>query len=134
MPRLSSILRPELVTDTFDIGGEPVTVTWNKAHITLRWMHWVDDTDHLAAALAEVIHDWDVTNNDGDPFPPTADNLGLLPMTVINQLCVALSRSSTPADVEGKNSSGPSSSPPAASTQQAETSPNGPATSLSLTP
>lgn len=42
--------------------------------------------DADAAMIAELLSSWDVVN-EGEPFPPTYDNLRLVPMTLL--VCVA---------------------------------------------
>jgi hypothetical protein len=132
MPKLSSITRPTLVTETFDVHGEPVSVTFDRSKITMHWTRFMqEDENRLPEALAAVVHEWDITNDDGTAFDPTVENICELPLPVVNALCVALGDSKQPSEDERKNSLGPPSSQSVASTEQAEMSPNGPATSRS---
>lgn len=129
MPRLSDISRPELVTETFTVHGEQVTVTFDRSKINLHWGRFAMDSDTLHEALAEVIQTWDIVNDDGTPFPPVAGNIEKVPLPVISALSEALRDSSVPSEAEGKNSSGPPSTQSVASTEPAATPQNGPAIS-----
>jgi hypothetical protein len=129
MPRLSSLQRAELVTETFEIAGEHVTATFDKSEVTLHWAKFAQDPETMADALASVVVEWDIQEDDGTAFPPDADNIARLPMPVIAELVKAMNRASQPSEAEGKNLSGPRSSASAASTEQTTASPNGPATS-----
>jgi hypothetical protein len=75
MPRLSSLQRAELVTETFEIAGEQVTATFDKSEVTLHWAKFAQDPETMADALASVVVEWDIQEDDGTAFPPDADNI-----------------------------------------------------------
>lgn len=138
MPSVGSVARPEIVQATVDISGETVTVQFDRSQITLRWISQVkaaretEDAALLADCFAAVVSGWDITAEDGSPFPPTQENLAALPARVIGAIIESLQNAATPGEAEGKASAERSSTPPSASTLPPATPPNGQAASFSL--
>jgi len=129
MPALESLTRPKLVTVAFSHDGEVVTIRYDRNKLTtglLASVQEAEDARALAEMYATVIEAWDVTENDGSPFPPTADNLARLPLEVLRALGLAIRDS--PTSEEGKDSFGPSSTPLGISEARSPTFPNGPVT------
>lgn len=134
MPEVSRLRQPKLVTAEVDVEGELVTITFDKNAVTLNWAaeakraHVESDAKAIAATLAAVIHEWDITA-DGEPFPPTPDNLADLPAEVLGRLTDSIETASAPSRAEGNASSAPSSIPPSGFTEPPQTPQNGVATS-----
>lgn len=139
MPELASLTRQKPVNVTIDLGdGDTVTVTFDRNKVTPGWVDAMQkrgDGDALALShgLAETIHAWDVTE-DGQPFPPTGENIGQLSYGAQKALLEQIMRASVPGEAEGKASSVLTSTAHSVSTPLQPTSPNGPATSPSLAP
>lgn len=133
MPSLDTLTRPWVVEATLDVQDEQVVFSYDRNMLTTRLLadaQASDDVLLLARLLAEILVGWDVTDNDGDPYPPTIENLAALPLDLLRQLLLEIS--AVPTRAEGNASSGRSSTPPSASTPPPPTSPNGPAASSSL--
>lgn len=134
---LSQLRRPILVDHTVDFGDDiVVTFRFDRNKITDAWLReWAqleatpDATSAINQALADLIHAWDITNDDGSAFPPTADNIGaVFSLPDKSSLVQELMQAGRPTRAEGKASSEPSSTPPSTSEAPAPTSPNGPTT------
>ena len=93
-------------TITFDYDGTPVEVTYNRRGVSEAYVEtaqgfarakppdnsmfpprlvesvWASSSRNHATvrALAAVIESWDITNDDGSPYPPTLENLTTLPL------------------------------------------------------
>ena len=137
----NSLRRPKIVQVTIDLGdGDAVTVEFDRNRITPAWFadskRRLDDSDPMTspAALAAVIVGWDVTNDDGTPFPPTAENLAELAMPVLDKVFAAVIDAATPSRAEGNASANTSSSASTASASAPATPLNGQPLSPSPTP
>lgn len=139
MPELGQITRVKPATATVDLGdGDVLNVEFDRNKVTPAWTKTLIDmgsSDPLAIpkTLAEAIIGWDVTS-DGQPFPPTADNIAVLSFDAQQALMVALQEASVPKEQEGKVSPAPTNTPPSTSTPQPQKSRNGQETSSSLVP
>jgi hypothetical protein len=137
VPALSSLTRPNIVQATIGQGDDIVTVEFDRNKVTLNWLATLSrgmatqEATVVAESLAGVIHNWDLTNDDGSPFPPTAVNIGDLPTSVLAELSFAVHKASAPGEAEGKVSPEPSPSESSVSTGPPVTSPNGQVTSES---
>lgn len=134
MPELSSLTRPKPVDVTIDLGdGDSVTVTFDRNRVTPAWVNSMqknaeEDALVLSNGLARIILAWDVTD-EGQPFPPTGENLGALSYGAQKALLEQIMGASVPGSAEGKASSVPSSTAPSVSMEPPPTSQNGPVTS-----
>lgn len=133
--RVSDLTRSKPVEVVVDLGdGDTVTLVFDRNRITPAWVasmqaHSESDALALSGGLAETILSWDVTEDDGQPFPPSRENLGRLSYGTQKQLTVRLMGAAIPSDAEGKDLS---AQPPMQSSDSADpqpTSPNGQATS-----
>lgn len=132
----SQLRRPRVVSHTIDFGDDVmVRFDYDRNKMTDVWMdEWTRleteaDTPRLNEMLADLIVSWDVVNEDGSPFPMTAENIGYLfalpdKAHVFQELITA----SVPSRAEGNASSERSSMPPSDSTPPPQTPQNGPAT------
>jgi hypothetical protein len=131
MPAVSHLKRPKLIQASVEVEGETVSVTFDRNRVTLAWAAEVKkareawDPDALARTSADVIADWDITNDDGTPFPPTPENLASLPTTVMGRLSDAIAEAATPSESEGKDSSQPPETLSSTSSPLQRTHPNG---------
>jgi hypothetical protein len=131
VPDIGRLTRPKLERATIDLGdGDTVALEFDANKVTPRWMnHTMEgaaNTDLLvlAKALNEVLTAWDITDN-GEPFPPSVDNIAVLSFPAVNLLFEEVCKAAAPSDAEG-NASSPSASEPAlASTQESQSSQNG---------
>ena len=78
---------------TFEYDGEPVTIEFFPNQLTAEWFARTSeqaqadmgpDGDGECRALAAILIDWDVQNA-GQPFPPTYENLKLVPKALIRR-------------------------------------------------
>lgn len=146
MPSIGQITRQVIREAHVDLGeGDVVVVKFDRNKITPAWIQESEqreksDSQSLPKGLAEVILDWDVTDNDGSPYPPTAENLARLSYPVQAEILGAMVKAAVPSRAEGNDSSEPASTPSTDSSGLAETSPNGqetlpsPAPSVSQSP
>lgn len=62
------------------------------------------DKETLARQLSEVVVDLDITDDDGNPFSPTIENLKTIDMPVLTQYSEAILRFFVPANSNWKKS------------------------------
>lgn len=136
MPALGQITKPKPVSTPIDFGdGVIVQLIYDRNRVTSAWLDRArgrdvaHDTLSIAKALAEVILEWDVTTDDGQPYPPTVENLAVFSIPDLSQILAEVVKFAQPSSAEGNASSAPSSTPPSGSISQAETPPNGQAAS-----
>lgn len=137
--RVSDLTRPKLAHAVVDVDGEIVNVTFDRNKVTLAWAKEAQraesegDADAIAQSLSDLIHGWDLTNDDGSPHPPTAANLAALPVELLKLVGDEIQNASVPSRAEGNGSSVPPSTPPLDSEALAQTAQNGAVTSPSPT-
>lgn len=77
------------VTIAGEYNGERFSFTAMTNVITPRFLQRINDANErpieFAAALAEIIPEWDL-DMEGEPFPPTAENLAILPTDFLAHL------------------------------------------------
>jgi hypothetical protein len=134
--RVSDLTRPKPTEATIDLGdGDTIVLTFDRNRVTPAWITLAarrddeKDTLSLPKALADVIMSWDVTDDNGAPFPPTPDNLAVFSYPAQRDLLTRIMQQAVPGEAEGKALSVPTSTVPSASTQPPPTSPNGQVTS-----
>lgn len=139
MPELSSLTRQKPTDVTIDLGdGDTVTLTFDRNRVTPAWVQGAAQRDEqqdalsLPKALAEVIVSWDVTN-DGQPFPPTVENLAELSYPAQKALLEQLMGAAVPGEAEGKALPATSPAVSEGSTNETMTFQNGTASSTSPT-
>ena len=121
------------------IGSENVRVTFDREAMTpylLSQMQTrLNDGDVMAVAtmLSEIIMDWDVTL-EGQPFPPTPENVGQLSVSALASLSRRIGDEAVPTSEEGNASSATSSSPVTSSLPTQVNLQNGPEPSPSANP
>ncbi len=121
MPELSSLTRAKPTQAVIDLGdGDTVTLTFDRNRVTPAWVALASKRDEeqdplsLPKALADVIDQWDVTN-DG-PFPPTAENIAVLSYPAQRTLLEKIMVAAVPSSEEGKASGSPQPIPSSVST------------------
>lgn len=136
--RASDITRQKIVEATADLGGgDTITFQFDRNRITPAWVEEAtrrdEDRDPLALArtLAEMVAEWDVTNDDGTVFAPTVENLATFPFDILSKLVTRMVEAAAPSEAEGKASAEAYSSAPSTFTAPEATSPNGEAPSPS---
>jgi hypothetical protein len=138
--RVSELTRPKIVEATFAFDSENVTFGLDRNRVTLAWASRVQQSQKefdaivLAEVLAEVVASWDITQDDGVAFPPTAENMAVLPTRFLLALSEAVGDAAVPSDAEGKASAERPATPSSGSEAPQPTSPNGHSTSLSPAP
>jgi hypothetical protein len=131
----AQIRRARVIGHTVDFGeGVEVKFWYDRNKITDAWMKdWTLQEEQANAPrmnemLFDLINRWDVVEEDGGPeVPVTVETIAELfswPDKIY--LMKELMTGGLPSSEEGNGSSEPSSSPVATSSDQAETSPNGP--------
>jgi hypothetical protein len=111
-----------------------LNIVFNLNGITPAWVQRTQEPDvmAIARALADVIAEWDVTDEQGQPYPPTAENIAPLSYSVATAIALKLIEAASPSSEEGNELSAPRSTPSMDSTEPVETSPNGPGIEPSL--
>ncbi len=135
------IRRPVIVNHTVDFGdGVSVKFVYDRNKITDAWMNeWSAleeqaDVSKLNETMDDLILSWDVVNEDGSPFPKTAENIGyLFALPDKGRIFQELVTASTPTRAEGNVSPEPSNTPQSDSAPPQPTPQNGPAPSASAT-
>lgn len=78
------------ITDTIVIGDEKVTVTFNKTADSAELGDTMGPTlhpgDQWAIYLSKVVTEWDVTDEDGEPWPLDAESLRKLPTALLRKI------------------------------------------------
>jgi hypothetical protein len=142
MPAISQLRRPIIIQHSVDFGDEVVIAfRYDRTKITDAWLRrWteLETAENIGAinsVLAELIEGWDVTDDEGAPFPPTAENIGFLfNLNDKGMLVRELMQASIPSRAEGNASSAPTSILPSASMEPPTMHQNGLVTSPSPAP
>lgn len=138
MPATPSQLRRPIVVDhTIDFGdGATVLFRFDRNKITDAWLQeWsrLEEDRNVSAineVLADLIVSWDVQNEDGTPYPLTAEAIGFLfNLPDKSRIVQELMRASVPGEAEGKASPATSVEVSPASSVTETPSPNGAPTS-----
>lgn len=138
--RVSDLTRPKPVPLAFDLGdGEMLNLIVDSNKVTRSWFEtWKakaeaeeGDGDIGEEMLADLIIEWDVTEDDGSPYAPTPENLRVLSLGRQRRLVRAIMVASMPSEEEGKAYGVQPNIPSSDSTPQPSTSQNGPPTSPS---
>ncbi len=140
MPTLSN--RPQkIVGAAVELGPDYiVNVRFNASALTPAWVRdtqrRADDSDPLsmAKAVADILVEWDVTNDDGSPYPPTADNLAVFSFVELGAFVERMIEAATPASAEGNASGNISATPAQDFTSLPATPQNGHTPSVSQSP
>ena len=137
MPELSHLTRVKRTQAMIDLGdGDLLAVVFDANKLNPVWLARATDRQDagdsltMANSLAEIILEWDVTL-EGQPFPPTSENLAQLSFTALGRLVTHVIEAALPSEDEKKGSSKRSSIPQSVSTPPQPSSPNGPASSES---
>jgi hypothetical protein len=141
MPELSQLQRVKPITTEVDMGdGDVVRITFNRNAITSEWeegnrqsVEQGEDSHVLAKALADVLLNWDVTEN-GQALEASAANIGKLSISAQGSLFYRIMKASVPTSEEGNASGTTTSTAPPISTSTQESHPNGQPGSTSHTP
>jgi len=139
--RVGDLTRPKPVTATVDLGdGDAITLTFDRNKVTPAWTQLASERDEqsdalsVPKALADVLLEWDVVNDDGTPFPPTVTNIAVLSYPAQKALLQQMLRAAVPSDAEGKDSPAPPPMLSSGSVAQVPTFPNGQVTLPSPAP
>lgn len=150
MPEIRQLTRQVPVEAVIDLGGDSVRVTFDRNGITPFLLSEMqrrlqgtkdekgndnNDGDVLAVArmLSHVILSWDVSE-EGQPFPPTPENIGKLSVSALAALSRRIGDEAVPSSEEGNASATTSSSRSNVSSSTPESRPNGQEPSPSMTP
>jgi hypothetical protein len=135
VPEIGTLTRQKLVNADIDLGdGDSVRISFDSNKVTPAWVRETErrvedrDTLSLPKALAEVIVGWDVTQ-DGQEFPPTADNIAVLSFSAMSALFERMMEAAVPSRAEGEVSADTSSTPDTDSSVRPGSLQNGPAPS-----
>jgi hypothetical protein len=125
MPRLADLLAE---SQTVEVAG--VHVTFNPQALSVSKVEELSELDestvnvgHVRSVLGEIITEWDLLDNDGNPLPPTADSLAEVPFGFLDLLATALITDLRPSRAEGNGRSQLSSTPASDSRQDSPTFP-----------
>jgi hypothetical protein len=117
VPEIRSLTRQVPTEAVIELGTDSVRVTFDRNGITPYLLNEMsqrlNDGDVLAVArmLAQVIMSWDVTE-EGQPFPPTPENIGKLSVSALASLSRRIGDEAVPTSEEGNASSSSSASAP----------------------
>ena len=113
-----SVVKPLFVVAVVEWQGEVINVEFDRNRVTLNWVARVQaaldggDANEFSRAAAEVIHGWDLLDADGvTPYPPTVENIGELPASLLGELFASIQEAGAPGAAEGNASANTSSSP-----------------------
>ena len=128
----SHLTRPRPREVTVDFGdGDTLSITFDSNAITPAWMHRVEviqnemDSMLLSRQLADIILAWDLVEEDGSAFPPTAENLAVLAYPMQTALLGQIVQAAMPGSEEGNVSSNISDTPTPGSMSEPASLPNG---------
>lgn len=88
--------------------GSPdhLTVSYRPNKMTTAWMN---DGRKLVDSMPEIVTEWDLTDDDGSPFPLDSENLSRLPITflgyVLSQLLGDMTTGKAPRPGSSANGS-----------------------------
>lgn len=138
MPTRSHLTRSRPRQALIDLGdGDTLTITYDANRLTTSWLEQgllrddQNDARSLAKAVAEVLLGWDVTEDDGSPWPPTADNIATMAIPTQRTLIAQMLEAAIPTSEEGKGSATTSSTPNTSSSGEPVSLQNGHETSPS---
>lgn len=128
--RVSDLTRVKPTPFTVDLGdGDSVQGMFDRNKVTPAWVSNGRQQQFLSEALADVILEWDVTNDDGSSFAISAENMAVFSFDAQARLLEIIVGEAVPSRAEGNVSSVPTSTPPSTSTDPLPTSQNGTVTS-----
>lgn len=114
--RVSDLTRPKPCNADIDFGdGDMVHVVFDVNKVTPHWVAEAKQRDEaedvlsLPKCIADVMISWDVTNDDGSSYPPTAENISVLSHPALSTLLTRILKAAVPSDAEGKASESPPS-------------------------
>ena len=126
------------ITTAIELRGQHAfTVTFDASRITRRWARDADaEAGTLYGKLCEVLIEWDLTNDDGTPYPLTADALFDLDLELADDTDILrqIIEAAVPGAAEGNASRTSTSTPSTDSTVQPAAPQNGTPTLPSPTP
>lgn len=135
MPSVGQLTREKRMRATIEHDeGVTIALVFDSNKITPAWVAEAEardeekDTQSLPKALASVLLEWDVTQEDGSPYPPTPENLSVFSYPLQAAILTAIMEASIPSRAEGNSSSTDSSAsehPVASSEVSSPTSQNG---------
>ena len=128
----SHLTRPRPREVVVDFGeGDTLSITFDSNAITPAWMYRVEviqnemDSMLLSRQLADIILGWDLVEENGSEFPPTAENLAVLSYPMQTTLLGKIVEAAMPGSEEGNASMNISDTPTPASTSEPENLLNG---------
>jgi hypothetical protein len=130
--RVSDLTRSKPTPFTVDLGdGDSVQGLFDRNKVTPAWVESGRNDQFLSDALADVILEWDVTNDDGSPFAISAENMAVFSFDAQARLLEIIVSASVPGRAEGNASANTSDTDAPASTSSPGNLPNGQVTSPS---
>jgi hypothetical protein len=85
-------------TVTIPIGSGEITLGYNPAGVTPRMFAMIEEVQQeadnarvvtmtMARMLTQMVTDWDVTDDDGEPLPLTAAAMMDVPIQILSRIC-----------------------------------------------
>jgi hypothetical protein len=103
--RVSDLTRSKPTPFTVDLGdGDSVQGMFDRNKVTPAWVESGRNDQFLSDALADVILEWDVTNDDGSPFAISAANMAVFSFDAQARLLEIIVSASVPGRAEGNAS------------------------------
>lgn len=124
--RVSELTRVKPTPFHVDLGdGDSVQGMFDRNKVTPAWVTNGRQQQFLSEALADVIIEWDVTNEDGSQFAISAENMAVLSFDAQARLLEIIVGEAVPSRAEGNDSSAPTSTAHSTSTAPPPTAQNG---------
>lgn len=87
---LSSLIG-QTAKGTVTLGETEVGFTYKPYALTVGMtMTLSESSEEMLGVLAEVLDSWDVVLTDGEPFPPTVENIKMVPMDLANLIATEI--------------------------------------------
>lgn len=112
MPKLSKIQRPDITENVaIDFGdGEVLNLVVYPNKVTTqrqREMESLDEDDHegFAALFFEILKEWDLTDDAGEPLPFTAETIEAISVPTMLKISAGIGESLRPKSKSSRRSS-----------------------------
>lgn len=133
--RVSDLTRAKPTPVTIELGdGDTIALLFDRNKVTPAWVTQGMKQEFLSEALADVILEWDVVNDDNTAFAISAENMSLFSFSAQSKLLEHIVSASVPSRAEGNDLSPLPATASTTSTEQPATHQNGAATLPSPTP
>lgn len=86
-----SAITGQTAKSSVTIGDAEVGFTYKPYALTVGMsMTLSESSDEMLGVLAEILESWEVVMTEGEPFPPTVENIKLVPMELANLIATEI--------------------------------------------